>query len=176
MNLETVEQIVSIVVGGGLVSTGCTFLWTWRSDRLEQYRHLDAAYGELLGAYRDHPQLGDPAATVQYATALTGDARLKYHYFAMSVHNMLETMFDVLRQNPASRRVWASIFKHHARLHYAWLLDNGDAFEPEYITYVKQLLGERPRATSTFPQITDVAPLAPVTRTGVDVPRPTDPL
>jgi hypothetical protein len=174
MNLETIGQIISIVLGGGAVST----FWTWRADQLAQYRQLDDAYSQLLTVYRDNSELGDPASTVRYKTIFSGKQRLDYHYFAMSVHNVLETLFDVLEKQPASEsnRQWASIFKHHARLHYAWLLDNTDAFESEYVDYVKELLGELPRATSTAPEIVHVAPLSPVTRTDVDVSRPTNPL
>lgn len=152
MTLETIGQIVSIVLGGGAVS----MFWAWRNDQLAQYRQLDDAYSQLLVAYRENPGLGDPAATVRYKTAFIDGDRLRYHYFAMSVHNVLETLFDILEERPTDDRMWASIFKHHTRLHYAWLLDNATVFEERYVEYVKDALGPLPAMTAT-PEILHVA-------------------
>jgi hypothetical protein len=152
MTLETIGQIVSIVVGGGAVS----MFWAWRNDQLAQYRQLDDGYSQLLAAYRENPGLGDPAATARYKDMFGAEDRLRYHYFAMSVHNVLETLFDILEERPTDNHMWASIFKHHARLHYAWLLDNTSVFEERYVEYVKNALGSLPDTTAT-PEILHVA-------------------
>lgn len=143
--LDTFAQIFSIVCGGSVVS----LFWSWRSDQLEQYRYLDAAYAELLTQYRANPEFGSALKAAQYdhAFANTPDNANKrdaYHYFAMTVHNTMETIFDTLDEDPLqkSRQQWARIFEYHVRLHYAWLQDNQLSFEPKYVEYVERLADE----------------------------------
>lgn len=170
MSIETLGDIMTIVFGGGLVTT----LWNWNANRLAEYRMLDDAYRELLAQYRARFALGDPAATSRYEDAFSADQQVEYHYFAMSVHNTLETIFDVVGLGAAKDRMWGRIFEHHARLHYAWLLKNTSAFEERYVEYVKDMLGPLPAVaeTTTAPQIVNVSDLAAPVATRGEPPHP----
>src|SRR5690242_1367564 len=81
---------MSIAGGGGVV----TWYQAVKKARASDYQYLDATYSKLLDAYRARPQFGDPTRLAAYWTAF-GEERLDYHFFAMTVHSFLETMFDV---------------------------------------------------------------------------------
>lgn len=131
-----VDQLLSMLIGGGFL----TLFWHWRNDQLAQYRYLDQIYTALLAEYRAYAKagFGDPAKTREFASAFADDA-LGYHYFAMSVMNAMETIFDVLDRKPMHSREWKMIFSHHVRLHWPWLEANPGAFEPEFVAYVRAL-------------------------------------
>ena len=131
--IDISEKLGSIVLGGGLLS----LFWAWRSDRLAQYRYLDESYSALLDAYREHPEFGDVAKTRTFQTSFATN-QFEYHYFAMTVHNVMETIFDVLRK-PLEKPQWARIFAHHALLHWTWLETNAGAFEVAYVAYVRDI-------------------------------------
>ncbi len=130
------DQVLSMLLGGGFL----TLFWHWRSDRLAQYRYLDDVYTRLLAEYRASAAagFGDPAKTQHFRTAFEHDA-YAYHYFAMTVMNAMETMFDVLDKKPMNNSEWRMIFSHHVRLHWAWLDANPSAFEPAFVSYVRAL-------------------------------------
>jgi len=156
--LEVVGQCAGLVVGGGAVSTW----WAWRADRLAQYRYLDEMYSTLLAQYRALPHFGDPYRTCCYADAYEPDHADAYHYFAMTVHNTMETIFDVTRKRPLAHAPWSAIFTHHVRLHAAWLLANKTVFEPAYVAYVeRRVLIREPEHDDT------TAPLPKVTAAGI---------
>ncbi|HTL32269.1 MAG TPA: hypothetical protein VL326_04050 [Kofleriaceae bacterium] len=142
MTIDTVGQIVSIVLGGGVVS----MILAWRNDQLAQYRQLDDAYTALLQQYRDHSPFGDPARTRRYKDAFKDKDALDYHYFALSVLNMMETLFDILDQHPMDKPQWASIFAHHVCLHQAWLQNNTAMFELDFVEYVQHMVESFPDA------------------------------
>lgn len=129
--LELAKFLVTVIGGGGAVS----WYATRRSDRLAQYRYLDTAYRDLLSTYAKRPEFGDPEKTANFAAAFVEKERLEYHYFAMSVNNFLETLYDVFKR-PAKRLEWGRIFVHHASLHWSWLKANEGAFEHGFLEYV----------------------------------------
>jgi len=134
LSVDAANQFVSILFGGGFVS----LFWNWRNDRLAQYRYLDEVYSALLAEYRARPSFGDRQKTQTYQTAFAKQP-LRYHYFAMSVMNTMETIFDVLHSKPLKHPQWGHIFSHHVTLHWAWLDANQDAFEPEFVAYVRSM-------------------------------------
>jgi hypothetical protein len=140
--LETVASVLSIVGGGGVLS----ILWTWQSDRLAQYRYLDEVYTDLLEQYREKPEFGDHEKTATFETAFAKE-RNAYHYFAMTVHNTMETIFDVYDERPLDKPQWARIFETHALLHRPWLIKHSDAFEDAYVDYVMTRLPTPERRT-----------------------------
>ena len=76
---------------------GIAWYWNWQKHKLEQYRHLDVAYNELLKVYFENPRFGQPDLASSYAEAFAGDERWKYHYFAMRVHTFLESIYDIAK-------------------------------------------------------------------------------
>jgi hypothetical protein len=136
LNLESMSQVASIIVGGGVV----TAFWSWRADRLAQYRYLDEVYAALLALYREAPAFGDPTKTASFETAYDKDDAPKYHFFAVTAMNTMETIFDVLREHPMRNKQWKHIFKFHVMLHWPWLQQNGAMFEPKFLAYCKSHL------------------------------------
>src|SRR5215469_9975859 len=67
--------------------------WNWRSNKLAEYRYLDKSYSKLLESYRNDPEFGDRQRTSNYANEFQKKA-MKYHYFAMTVHTVMESIFD----------------------------------------------------------------------------------
>jgi len=135
MDIESVNQLAQLAVGGGVVGA----FWSWRNDRLAQYRYLDEVYSALLDAYRARPEFGDPAKTKEYSTAFEKN-RERYHFFAMSAMNTMETIYDVLRGRPMWSKQWRNIFKFHVLLHWTWLAEHTESFEPAFVTYCKTAL------------------------------------
>lgn len=136
VQFDPIDQLLSMLIGGGFL----TLFWHWRSYRLAQYRYLDDVYTRLLAEYRASASAGygDPAKTQRFRSAFKDDA-LAYHYFAMTVMNTMETIFDVLDRKPMKHDEWKMIFSHHVRLHWPWLDANPSAFEPAFVAYVRAL-------------------------------------
>ena len=145
MDIEVLKLLVA-VVGGILV----VWYWNGEKQRLEQFRYVDDAYIKLLDRYFEHPKFGDPTLTRTYAQSFAGDEGLKYRYFAMAVHTVMETLFDLHKPKmpkwlrTARRRAiaseipeeWMQIFTYHTKLHVSWLNDNPQLHEPAYVAYV----------------------------------------
>ena len=150
-DIETVGKVLAawspVILGGGLVAS----YWNWQQHVLEQYRYLDASYADLLRIYREHPDLGDPERTGDYLSHFKGKDHLRYHYFAMTVHTVMETVFDLSRKDRLFKvlfrligyrrrtkisKEWSHIFDHHTELHSEWLKQNPGANEPKYVDYV----------------------------------------
>jgi hypothetical protein len=150
IDLDTAKKWADLavtIIGAGLVAT----YWSWRQHVLEQYRYLDASYADLLRLYRENPDFGDAGLTCDYLSHFDGDRRLKYHYFARTVHTVMETVFDLSRadrlakllprifgrrRRPSIPKEWSRIFAYHTRLHSEWLKQNREANEPRYVEYV----------------------------------------
>src|SRR4249919_881227 len=107
-------QIGVSVVGGIVVAS----YWAGRSNKLAEYRYLDELYGKLLDTYRGYPEYGDQQRTDSYALAFRDDNALRYHYFAMTVHSVMETIFDVYETEIPEQ--WIHIFDYHTRMHAQW--------------------------------------------------------
>jgi len=140
--MELTKLAVSIMGGGGFV----TWYWTHRNRRSEDYKSLDAAYRSLLDRYFDHPDFGDRALTDDFAEKFKSDA-MKYHYFAMSAHSVMETLHDLYKdceyaggRGPAHHEEWGHVFRYHTRMHRGWLEANTDAQEDGYVKYVRAML------------------------------------
>lgn len=145
VDLEILKLFVAII-GGVLV------VWYWNAEkqRLEQFRYVDDAYIKLLERYFEHPKFGDPTLTRNYAQSFVREEALKYRYFAMAVHTVMETLFDLHKprtpkwiQSAMGRETaskipdeWMQIFAYHTKLHVSWLADNQELHEPAYVSYV----------------------------------------
>lgn len=127
-----VVQLVAAIGGGGVVA----LWWSWQNHKLGRYRYLDEAYYNLLCKYLENPGFGDPSRTAEYRNHFKGDDAWKYHYFAMTVHSIMETIFDVSKGRIPED--WIHIFEHHSRLHSAWLGSNRESYENRYL---KRVLG-----------------------------------
>ena len=155
VDIEILKLVVAII-GGVFV------VWYWNDEkqRLEQFRYVDQAYIQLLEHYFQHPKFGDPALTRDYAQSFRGAESVKYHYFAMTVHTIMETLFDLYKPKIPKRLEkilswvqkqsdtpihdeWVHIFKYHTTLHISWLQDNRQLHEPAYVECV---LGTKSRA------------------------------
>ena len=131
LTIEVAKLAVGVV---GAIAVA--WYWNRQRHRLEQYRFLDETYIDLLKSYFENPGFGDKAKAAAYETAFTGSEAAKYHYFAMRVHTLLETIFDV--SNGRIPPQWKPVFAHHAALHRAWLEKNAALQEPDYVTLVRQ--------------------------------------
>ena len=154
MDTTTLSIEIAKLAVGGVLAVGVAWFWNRQRYLLEQYQYLDESYRDLLKSYFDHPKFGDKQKTAAYETEFKGDDAPQYHYFAMRVHTLLETMFDVYRGRIPPE--WAPVFNHHARLHKAWLERNAAVHEPSYTELVT---GGLPVSDSTRPH-------APTRRTG----------
>jgi len=105
--------------------------WNRRKHLLEEYRYLDESYNALLQMYFDHPQYGDPKRTANYAKSFKGKEAIQYHYFAMRVHTLMETVFDVCKGKVSDE--WQYVFRHHTALHMPWLKKHRELHEPGYV-------------------------------------------
>jgi len=125
------QLLVSIVAAIWLA-----IYWNRRSEKRDEYRLLDESYSKLLETYQTNPQFGNRRYTNNYTSAFQ-DSALQYHYFAMSVHNVMESIFDTYESNipPA----WDHVFSYHTLLHLEWLLTNPEAHEPDYVGHVMSL-------------------------------------
>jgi hypothetical protein len=124
---------VAELLATAAVAFGVAWYWNWRNDKLARYRYLDEAYGDLLKAYQENPRFGDPLRTSRYRETYGEDA-LRYHYFAMAVHSLMETVWDFHEGKIGDEWIW--IFRHHTALHRAWLRDNQDANRKAYVDQV----------------------------------------
>ena len=132
-DLDVVVKVVQLLIaigGGGVVA----LWWNWQNHQLGRYRYLDEAYYKLLCQYLENPMFGDPSRTKEYRNHFKGESAWKYHYFAMAVHSIMETIFDVSKGK--IRHDWIHIFKHHSKLHSAWLRDNRESYEDRYLERV----------------------------------------
>jgi hypothetical protein len=120
---------VAVTIGGAIIVAS---YW----NRLKQY--LDESYNEILKAYFDNSKCGQSELTAKYADAFRDVELWKYHYFAMRVHTFLESIFDLSKGE--IRDDWVHIYRHHARLHSAWLRDLRDLHEPGYVRHVLDAL------------------------------------
>ncbi len=125
-----IAQLVIAVLGGILVA------WYWNQQKhvLERYRHLDETYRKLLDMYRHTPVYGDREKTAVYGTSWTGEARHDYHYFAMTVHTVMESVYDLFPRGIPDE--WIHIFNYHTQLHAVWLRGNRDGHRPGYVERV----------------------------------------
>jgi hypothetical protein len=150
MNTATIEmdaktvieclQLVVAIIGGILVA----WIWNERKHRLEQYRYLDQAYTDLLRRCFENPQFCDPTRTNDYVNSYKNDDATRYHYFAMTVHTIMETIFDLSKGNIPYE--WVRIFEYHTSIHSAWLKNNQDAQEPEYVKRVLRGPASKPES------------------------------
>lgn len=126
-------EILKLLVG---VIGGILIVWYWNDQkhRLEQYRFVDEAYVKLLERYFANSNFGDAALTSNYAASFSGAEGLRYHYFAMAVHTAMETLFDLYKTKIPKE--WIRIFEYHTVLHIAWLKDNQQVHEPDYVAHV----------------------------------------
>ncbi len=122
---ETAKLIVAIA--GGL---GIAWYWNNKNHKLARYRYLDEAYKELLVTYLENPHFGDPALTGKYLECY-GKDEIKYEYFAMTVHTVMETLWDVYGDRIPDE--WVHVFKYHTKLHANWLRNNSEANRPGYV-------------------------------------------
>jgi hypothetical protein len=149
-------QILNLLVA---VIGGIFIAWYWNDEkhRLDEFRYVDEAYIKLLERYFANPRFGDPKLTNAYAQSFTGEEGLRYHYFAMAVHTVMETVFDVYKprrpkwmsskiSRPSEIRIpeeWIQIFKYHTMLHVAWLKGNTHVHEPGYVALVLDIEGRK---------------------------------
>ena len=128
-----------------IVIVSCVFSyfvtrWTLRKDaESKSYVHADTLYLSILQLYLDHPEFGLKEKTADYRQAFAGADAERYAAFAAIVHNFLETIYDLFYDAKTGRihPQWQRIFAHHAALHGHWLADHPDAFEPDYVAYVR---------------------------------------
>jgi hypothetical protein len=114
--------------------------WTLKEDaKSKSYVHADTLYLAILQLYLDHPEFGLKEKTADYRNAFAGADAERYAAFAAIVHDFLETVFDLFHDEKTGRihPQWQRIFAHHAALHARWLADHPDAFEPDYVAYVR---------------------------------------
>ena len=123
-------QLIATIVG----AIGIAWYWSERNNRLAEYRYLDESYGKLLEVYRANPEFGDKRRTDDYVRAFQDDIAFRYHYFAMTVHSVMESIFDTYKSNIPKE--WDRIFVYHTSLHLEWLRANPGANEPRYIEHV----------------------------------------
>ena len=130
MDETEIAKLVIGIVGAGFVA------WYWNAvnHKLAQYRYLDETYKEILKAYVDHPDFGQPELARTYREAFKGKDFWKYHYFSMQVHTFLETIFDL--SNGKIPDVWDYVYRHHGDLHSAWLRDHRDLHEAGYVEQI----------------------------------------
>jgi hypothetical protein len=125
--IEIAKLIVTIF--GGLI-----LVWYWNSkkNRQEKYQYLDSLYNDILKLYFENPQFGEPELTANYRSAYVGEEFWRYHYFAMHIHTFLESIFDMSKSKCKIMKAWEPIYKHHKKLHSAWLQDNKALHEEAY--------------------------------------------
>ncbi|HEY2007747.1 MAG TPA: hypothetical protein VGH23_02070 [Rhizomicrobium sp.] len=128
-------QLIATIVG----AIGIAWYWSERNNKLAEYRYLDESYSKLLELYRTNPEFGDKRRTDDYARAFQGDVEFRYHYFAMTVHSVMESIFDTYKSHIPKE--WGHIFVYHTSLHLEWLRDNPGANEPRYVAHVIALHG-----------------------------------
>lgn len=127
--LEIAKLLVA-VIGGVFVA----WYWNDAKHRLDQYRYIDDLYMKLLERYFQNPRFGDRELTTKYLASFSGDEALRYFYFAMAVHTLMETIFDVNKGRIPKQ--WIGIFEYHTLLHMTWLRDNRQVHEPDYVARV----------------------------------------
>jgi hypothetical protein len=123
-------QLIATIVG----AIGVAWYWSERNNRLAEYRYLDESYSKLLEVYRANPEFGDKRRTDDYVRAFQDDIEFRYHYFAMTVHSVMESIFDTYKSNIPKE--WDRIFVYHTSLHLEWLRATPGANEPRYIEHV----------------------------------------
>jgi len=141
MSSATIEaiKIVPYVVGGIVVA----WYWNHRKHTLDRYRYLDEIYHRLLQRYQEVPRFGDIELTTRYRQSYKGEEALCYHYFAMTAHTVMESVFDQFKGNVPAE--WLPVFTYHSSLHAAWLWDNRGANRSDY---VDRVLAAEPVATT----------------------------
>lgn len=133
-----------------IVSCAFSYLvtgWTLRKDaESKSYVHADTLYLSILRLYLDHPEFGLKEKTVGYREAFSGAEAERYAAFAAIVNDFLETIYDLFHDRKTGRihPQWQRIFAHHAALHARWLADHPDAFEPDYVAYVRAAASAQP--------------------------------
>ena len=139
-------QIIIAIVGGVII----TWYWNRKTFALEQYKHhldkyryFDESYHALLGLYRDNPKFGDENNTKDYKNSFAEDEIQKYHYFAMSVHTVMEGLFDFYGESIPDE--WKNIFRYHTNLHINWLEENPCANRTSYVDYVTHMAKNKPK-------------------------------
>jgi len=134
---------IMVVFISTLLSGGFSYFvtrWTLRKDaESKSYVHADTLHLSILQLYLDHPEFGLKEKTAVYREAFAGVDAQRYAAFAAIVHDFLETIYDLFYDAKMSRihPQWQRIFAHHAALHAHWLSDHPDAFEPDYVAYVR---------------------------------------
>jgi hypothetical protein len=129
-NAIDIGQLIATIVG----AVGITWYWSVRKNKLAEYRYLDESYSILLEDYRANPEFGDKQRTDDYVRAFQHDVEFRYHYFAMTVHSIMESIFDTYKSKIPKE--WDRIFAYHTALHLEWLRANPGANEPRYVKYV----------------------------------------
>lgn len=152
-----ISQLVIAVLGGILVA----WYWNQQKHALERYRHLDEAYLKLLDSYRQAAVYGDRDKTAVYAASWTGEDRHGYHYFAMTVHTVMESIHDMFPRGIPDE--WIHVFNYHTRLHAAWLRENRDGHRPGYVARVLGVHGPGPEdpSSASVPAATPVTAAPP---------------
>jgi hypothetical protein len=115
---------------------GVTWYWNRTKHHHDEFRLLEEGYGRLLKLYFDNPQFGDPERTADFERSFQDADRLRYHYFAMTVHTLMETIHDLSHCRGKMWREWQHIFFYHSRLHAAWLAKHQALHEPRYVARV----------------------------------------
>ena len=83
------------VIVGAIAGIFVAWYWNWRTHLLAEYRYLDKVYWKLLDAYAARPEFGDENLTSTCEESFRGKDALSYHYFAMRVHTVMETIYDI---------------------------------------------------------------------------------
>src|SRR5258706_13043657 len=83
------------VIVGAIAGIFVAWYWNWRTHLLAEYRYLDKVYWKLLDAYAARPEFGDENLTSTYEESFRGKDALSYNYFAMRVHPVMETIYDI---------------------------------------------------------------------------------
>lgn len=125
-------KISFTIIGGILI----VWYWNKKKHELDRYSYLSDAYLEVLHMYRDSPRFGDSNSTKEYQEHFRNEELLEYQFFAMSVHNTMESIYDFYGHNIPDE--WIHLFRYHTKLHLIWLNENKSSYRPSYIDYVNR--------------------------------------
>jgi hypothetical protein len=133
ISFKDLLQFLEFTVSGVIIA----LYWNNRKDRLERYRYLDVLYSNLLTLYFENPRFGNKDLVLNYMEEFKDEELLKYHYFAIQVHSVMESIYDL--SNGHIPKEWLNAFKYNTQLHLTWLKNNEELQEKGYINLIYKI-------------------------------------
>lgn len=106
------------------------------SLRTARYTFLANKWYEIKEKEFDNPSLVDEVKNQSYDTEFKGEDFQKYKSFAWMCWAHAEDIWhNDFHQTPD----FEPSIKHYKKLHYKWLTDNNQSFNPEFVKYIEEL-------------------------------------